>query len=423
MVKILRLAAVILFIGVPFFYAQAQSGFIEESVWSNIDPTTGNSSDFIITQDGSKIFGEIAHDYDYSDYEEVTFDIKGNVKTYFPSDLQAFGLENGRFFMCKRLPDSPILEFVQILFSGKLQLDFRKGKYYLDNGKQIQQLRVVKKTLSVGVMSNTRRIKVHSAILKNATLGKCQEELKYLIENADVKENDFIEILEKYHNCEGLPYKIHLDKIPVAKISFTFGLGTGMQFLHKNNPVGRKSSLENPLFYQGFIGLRIHEFRTSPKISVDLRAEYQQSSTSWKIDESNASLIVTGSSTFDQKTLAFPVSLNYSVFKTEQVDIYFGAKAGLLFNKVESDEGTISVTYTHNNKTDISYAPIVDYSKLVLVPGVKIGANFSMGAEKKLFAEIQADYAFNMYQTLLVLYNKPLETNAVFVSLKLGFEL
>nr|WP_139235892.1 porin family protein [Algoriphagus locisalis] len=315
------------------------------------------------------------------------------------------------------------MEFVQILFSGKLQLDFRKGKYYLDNGKQIQQLRVVKKTLSVGVMSNTRRIKVHSAILKNATLGKCQEELKYLIENADVKENDFIEILEKYHNCEGLPYKIHLDKIPVAKISFTFGLGTGMQFLHKNNPVGRKSSLENPLFYQGFIGLRIHEFRTSPKISVDLRAEYQQSSTSWKIDESNASLIVTGSSTFDQKTLAFPVSLNYSVFKTEQVDIYFGAKAGLLFNKVESDEGTISVTYTHNNKTDISYAPIVDYSKLVLVPGVKIGANFSMGAEKKLFAEIQADYAFNMYQTLLVLYNKPLETNAVFVSLKLGFEL
>lgn len=423
MVKKLRLAIVILFIWMPFFYAQAQGGFIEESVWSNIDPTTGNPSDFIITQDGSKFFGVIKRQFDYPDYDEIDFEFSGNVKTYLPADLKAFGLDNGRFFMSKRLPNTPELEFVQILLSGKEQLDLWEGKFFLDNGHEIQPLNIVRKTDTSGGTKRIRKIKIYISFLKNATLGKCGDDLKYLIETADIKESDFIEILEKYHICEGLPYKIHVDRIPTAKTSFTFGLGSGMQFLPKKNIVDRKNSLESPVFYQGFVGLRFDEFRNNPRLSADVRVAYQQSSTTWNSNESNASLIVEGSSPFDQKILSVPLGLNFIVFRTEQVDLYVGAKAGILFNKVKPAEGIIEVTYTHSDRSEISYASLVDYTKVAAMSGVKIGANFSMGADKKLFAEINGDYVFNMYQTSMVLYNKPLETNAAFVSLTLGFEL
>ena len=423
MVKISRLVAVILFIGMPFFNAQAQSGFIEESVWSNIDPTTGSASDFIVTQDGSKIFGEIKRQFDYPDYDEIDFEFSGNVKTYLPADLKAFGLDNGRFFMSKRLPDTPELEFVQILLSGKEQLDLWEGKFFLDNGHEIHPLNIVRKTDTSGGTKRIRKIKIYVSFLKNATLGKCGEDLKYLIETADIKESDFIKILEKYHSCEGLPYKIHVDRIPTAKTSFTFGLASGMQFLPKKNIVDRKNSLESPVFYQGFVGLRFDEFRNNPRLSADVRVAYQQSSTTWNSNESNASLIVKGSSPFDQKILSVPFGLNFIVFRSAQVDLYVGAKAGILFNKVKPAEGIIEVTYTHSDRSEISDASLVDYTKVAALSGVKIGANFSMGADKKLFAEINGDYVFNMYQTLMVLYNKPLETNAAFVSLTIGFEL
>ncbi|TXE02523.1 hypothetical protein [Algoriphagus aquimarinus] len=170
MVKILRVVAVLFLIAMPFFYAQAQSGYVEESVWSNVNTASGQASDFIITNNGTKLFGVIQRNFDYTEYDKVIFEASNGGNTYLPAELKAFGLDNGQFFMSKRLPDSSELEFVQILFSGNLQLDYKKGKYYIDNGLEIQELRAYYEDITVDGEKRRRSIKLYISILKITTV-------------------------------------------------------------------------------------------------------------------------------------------------------------------------------------------------------------------------------------------------------------
>ncbi|MEP4374465.1 MAG: hypothetical protein ABJ333_05375, partial [Algoriphagus sp.] len=121
--RILLVAGCFFLIVMPFFFAHAQGGYVEEQVWSNVNPDSRQAEDFVILNNGQKLFGKVVRAYDFSNYDQVDFQYQGNLKTYFPSDLQAFGLDNGRFFMSKMLPGSSVIEFVQVLFSGSLQLD------------------------------------------------------------------------------------------------------------------------------------------------------------------------------------------------------------------------------------------------------------------------------------------------------------
>lgn len=422
MVKILRLAAVFLLMGLPFFCAQAQSGFIEASIWSNVDPSTGLSSDFIIKPDGTKLFGEIQKAFDVKDYEQVIFESNDGVKTYLPADLKAFGLGNGRFFMSKILPESTELEFVEILFSGKLQLDYRKGAYYIDNGLEIIQLRSYYKDYSVDGTERRRNVKLYIATLKILTSGKCGFDLIGLIERARLEGQDLIQILTQYHKCENLAYRVHVEKVPLVKISPTLGAGLGTVFISSyDNGQGRASRINRSIYIQSEVGIRFHDFRKSPRFSLDLRLGYSLLSSTWEISQNNLSSLITGTQDFKQTSVSVPISFNYSFFKKNDRDIYFGLKSAVIFNSIKAETGFIDFTYLGAKETYLSEMEILNVDKLLFMPGAKLGGNFPIGQKRIFYTELHTDYSKRAYMTSLPNYDD-VGYNSVSVSINVGIQ-
>lgn len=422
MIKTLLLAAC-LFLGCsPFFYAQAQGGYIEESVWSNIDPASGLASDFIITSGGDKLFGVIQRTYDYADYEQIEFEYNGSVKTYLPTDLRSFGLDNGRFFVSKALTESSSLEFVQVLLSGKLQLDFRKGKYYLDNGTDIQHLRSFYKDTQ-GTGTTKRHVKLYISTLKINTAGICGMELTDLIERSRIDEQDFIRILTQYHKCEGLPYKVHVEKIPFVKFSPTLALGAGIDFT-KAPDINENTdyAFSNSISYRAFVGFRLHDFRRFPRSSFDLRLGYIRRSATLNASYDVMHEVVTGSHEFKESNFVIPIAYNFTLVKKADSEIYLGLVMSSWLTSVHTDVSIIEMNYLHGPEEVLLYEKkIATMRELSIIPGLKAGTNFQLSSKVKFFTELQVEYLKDFY-SLELLNSRQTSINRTYVSVQAGIE-
>ena len=324
--------------------------------------------------------------------------------------------------MSKRLPDSAQLEFVQILFSGKLQLDYKKGKYYIENGLGIQELRAYYQDVTVDGEKRRRNIKLYISTLKILTSGACGFEFIDLIEKSRLDEQDLIRILTQYHECEELPYKLHVEKIPLFKASPTLDVGfRTIQIRSFENELGRASRIDNPYYFQAELGIRLHDFRKSPRISVDMRLGYGRLSGTWEVSQNSPAILITGSQVFRQQLISAPISFNYSFFKKDDKDVYFGLKAGALFNLVKAEEGTIDLTYIGAKETYLSEMEILNIKKTLFVPGIKLGASFPYGQKGNFYTELNADYSKMIYMTYLP-NNNNVGYNAVSVSVNVGIQ-
>ncbi|REG84477.1 hypothetical protein [Algoriphagus antarcticus] len=423
MVKILRLVTVLVLLSMPFIRAHAQGGYIEESVWSNVNPASEQASDFIITKNGEKLFGDVVSAYDFANYEKVDFEYRGSVKTYSPVDLKAFGLENGRFFMSKKLSESSEVEFVQILFSGRLQLDYKKGKYYLDNGTDIQELRSYYQDVPGEGSPKKRHIKLYISILKINTSGTCGFEMNDLIERSRVDEQDFIQIVTQYHACEELPYKLHVEKIPFAKISPTAAIGAGSEFTKSSDiPENFNYSFSKSLSYRAFLGFRLHDFRRTPKSSIDLRIGFMMRSATLEASSVTRAEVITASQEFKESSIFIPFSYNYSFFKKGVTDIYMGLVLTTWLSTLQNDLSIIEQTLTlAPNETILYEQRNMDVVSSSFSPGMKAGANFPLNSKMTLFTEFGVDFIKDYY-TVQVLSSPIIHLNRTYLSFQVGIE-
>ncbi len=423
MVKMLRLAAVLFLMGLPFFCARAQGGFIEESLWSNINPSSAVASDFIIRTDGSKLFGEIVRNYDYADYDKVVFEKDGKTETYSPADLNSFGLDNGRFFVSKKLSEGSSPEFVQVLLSGRLQLNYRKGNYFLDNGTDIQKLHSYYENIPGDRASKKRNVKLYISTLKINTAGLCGIELIDLIEKARVDEQDFIQILTQYHECEKLPYKVHVLGIPFVKFSPTIALGIATELTYSSNlPININYSFGESMGYSVFAGFRLHDFRRFPKSSLDLRVGYVSRSSVLESSYSTSFGVITGSQGFTENSFVFPFSYNFSFIKRKDAELYVGFIASGWINSIKDDFAILDhAYYLGDGEIALMEGTFLRHSDYSIVPGIKLGGNLPFLYRTRLFGEIQAEYLKDYYKVAMVnLPNFPI--SRTHVSFQVGLE-
>lgn len=424
MIKILGLAACILLMCTPFIYAQAQSGFIEESVWSNINPATGSGSDFIVTKEGTKLFGAILRTAELTDYSKVDFAYQGNTSSYLPTDLQAFGLTDGHFFLSKKLPDASELEFVQVLFSGKLQLDYRRGNYYIDNGVEIQQLKEYSQDISVDGEKRSRLIKLYVSTLKVLTAGDCGLELNGLIEKSNLEEQDFIKILTQYHECEGLPYKLYVDRVKFVSISPIVSLGIGSSFTNSSDiPDNANYNFSNSIDYRAFAGFRLHDFRRFPKSSIDLRIGYVARSTTYDASYEVRHEIATGTQQFKESSIVIPLGYNYSIIKNANKEIYVGLVMSAWLSSFKNDQYLIKISNIYGPvETQVFEEQSITLTDNTVNPGIRAGAKFPISSKMNLFVELEADYLNDFYFSQLG--DSPVyRINRTSVSLQIGIEL
>lgn len=419
----LQLVIIFYILCLPCFYAQAQSGYIEEGIWSNVDPASGLTSDFIIDNSGKKIFGEIIRSYDHSDYDNLDFESGGNVKTYFPNDLEAFGLENGRFYLSRILSDSSNVdnEFVQILFSGKLQLFSRKENYYIYNGLETIRLNSFYQNISSPGMAKTRHVRMYVSNLKVLTAGKCGAGLTDMIERSRISEQDFIRILTQYHECEDLPYNLHIAKIPFVKFSPTLAFGIGTDLTSSPGITEEWNySFSNSLSYKVSAGFRLHDFRRFPRSSFEVRATYISNSSIFNSSFELERNLITATEDFSEVKIMIPLSYNFSFFKSGSKDFYVGLIASPTFSFLESKSAIVDQNnLLHDYETSLVEGEFIEIKTQTLVPGVKVGGNLPISSKMDFFAEIQADYFNDNYAVRIW----PLETlfiNKTYLSIQVG---
>ncbi|WBL41848.1 hypothetical protein PBT90_13910 [Algoriphagus halophytocola] len=418
------MAIVLILTSLPFFQAQAQSGYIEENIWSSLDPGRGIASDFVIFPNGTKVFGQIQRNYDVTDYSEVVFVSQGNTQVFGPKDLYGFGIENGRFFLSKTLSEESGREFVQVIFSGKLQLDYKNGNYYIDNGIEIQKLRAFYQITPGAGTSKQRRIKLYISTLKVLTAGECGFQLIDLIEKSRLEEQDLIRILTQFHECEQLPYKLHVEKIPFVKFSPTVAFGVGADFLQSHSRSEKyKGAFSSILGYRVSAGIKLHDFRRSPKSSFEIRAGYVTRPVDFETSFSYSVNDITASAQFEEKSIVIPVSYSYSFLKRGGMDYYLGLVGGVWMSKLDNNKGFVDDAYNGGMEgVLIMESQLFSTTDLKIVPGIKLGASIPISHSFDLFAEVEAQYLRDFY-TVSIPNLPQYYYNRTYVSFQIGLEL
>ncbi|WP_373497359.1 hypothetical protein [Aquiflexum sp.] len=175
--------------------------------------TLQDPKDFIIDASGGKVYGKVTGKFDLNNYEFIKFrDGRNNDYKYYPDDILGFGLENGRYFLSEKLPGIESKVFFQVIFSGKFDLLSYRGRYFIDNGERKIELKSSYESEDIeGRKVKRYNQKPYSGVLNSLMTGNCGTEMYSLIVSIKFSEKDFISIMEKFHECEGIPYQTHVE--------------------------------------------------------------------------------------------------------------------------------------------------------------------------------------------------------------------
>lgn len=401
---------------------QAQSGFIEKIFYTNINPATGGSEDWVILLSGVKIFGKVQSKYDEATYQSLVFSSAGQTSTYFPKDLQAFGLANDRFFLTKTVPGEVESKFVQVLVSGALQLNFYNNRYFVDNGIELLELKAFYAQGQIDGNKLKRYVKAYISTLKIQMAGACGTKLNDQIEKTKMEELEFVKLFEAYHECNGLPYTSHINSVKFLEVSPVLMGGIGnVTLLDRSVENGQKNSLYNTISYRLQGGLRLHDFRKFPRISLDVRLGVELLNTTFQSRfESPGVVAIKADEEFQETSYFIPISFNYSVYRKNETDIYLGLVGAAWYSSINSSSSIISEEFIDSNRTNLYNREIVEGVDRLFVPGLKLGMNFPLGNRMRLFAETQYDLLLDYY-TINVLAKRSSFSKSG-VSIQVGIE-
>jgi hypothetical protein len=380
---------------------QAQSGFIDKFLYDNVNPMNGSLEDFIVMPSGVKIFGKIQNKYDEATYQSLVFMADGQTSTYYPKDLKAFGLANSRFFMTKTVPGEVESKFVQILVSGELQLNFYNNRYFMDNGTELLELKAFYTLGQIDGNKLKRYVKAYISTLKIQMAGTCGTKLNDQIEKSKMEELDFVKLFEAYHQCNGLPYTSHINSISFLKVSPILMAGIGFVSLRDRSvEKDQKNGLDNTISYRFQGGLRLHDFRKFPRISLDLRLGVELLNTTYQSRfESPGVVIIRAEENFQETSIFIPIAVNYSFYRNNETDVYLGLSGAAWYRSISSTSGIITEELIGSGKTNIYNRKVVTGVNRLFVPGLKLGANFPLGDRMRLFTETQFDLLLDYYTT------------------------
>lgn len=403
MIKHISLLA---FFGWLFICTQvfSQTDRLSEFNWTNIDPSSGLRSDFAILNSGEKVFGKIIRNYNQAYYDQIVLETYGALQTYLPKDLKGFGLDNGQLFQARYLPDSSDLLFVQILVSGPIELSGYRGSFFLDDGEKYQKLEAYYKSANIDGYKRSKFYKPFIVTLKTALTGDCGVKLHSKIEKLPYSEQALIGLLETYYTCQSTAFQVHVENAPFLKLSPTVGLGLSnfsIKAIQKTQE--RNDQLDNNLGYQGFVGLRLHDFRNLPRFSTDLRVGISMFNTTVLSSYDGSRFIWTGSEEIEEFALYLPVSFNYSILKNQHSEVYFGLTAGMWLKETKLTSGMIDQNSISSGEIHLQQSEIVEVMDSNFIPGVKVGYNLALSGKTRLLLELEANtqkdyYRFSLFQ-------------------------
>lgn len=362
------------------------------------------AQDYLIHNSGEKEPGLVVRNFDYNRYQKVKFEHRnGQTKIYNSEEVAGFMLDNGRYFRVEDLPGEAPKQFVQVLFTGELDLLAFGDKYYLKVDDEIRELGATYTTEVVNENLIQYR-KPYISTLNRSLFGDCAIKLQNEILKTKFSETSIISTLILYHECKMIEYSVHVEKIPLLKVSTILSAGKIAQITKPTATLADRSDLFTTNSFNTIqAGVRIHSYRKFPQAMVDIGIGYsiQNNSVSSHWDEER--IYVTGTEDYESYSWYIPVFFNYSIINRLNYNVYFGLGATYRKSYLTSNFSMVDETVKFNKTTNLFERPIVQRDDEIVSPSLKMGAMLFNTRKLGIVFEVQADYlpehfSFNLGQ-------------------------
>lgn len=361
------------------------------------------ADDYIQKADGQIMTGVILGSFENEQYDQIRFKSgTGDSRTLGPEDIAGFGFQSGRKFVSMRLPGSEKLEFVQVLLTGKLTLYKANNKFYVNDGREIHELKAFYDRATVAGKETKELKKPYLGTINMLMAGECSAEIYDLL--ADTKYDDYslVKLLSKYHYCEGITYEQHLPELAFVRISpVIYGGMTYMSMSPASRPANRKDAFENhvtPIFQ---VGIKAHQFRRWKRLSIDVSVGYSKLDNTIISEYTSESQYMTAKEVFSASTITIPAFVNYTWTRAGSFDSYIGIGFNGRFSSLESEFAMIDQTLAHNGVTTIYETEFTSIKKRMTTAAGKVGIVWNFSKKMGLLAELQLDYLPAFYQVNL----------------------
>ena len=370
-----------------------------QNSWSQQPP----NQDYIILESGEIEKGKIVRSFDQSNYSVVKFiSQSGSKKDLSPNDIQGFGLDNGRIFKSMKLPGKPNKVFVQQILTGTFNLLSHQDDIYIESDVELVQMykSLEENNFAGRIVTNIKKPFVDDLFILFA--GTCGTALKKNIEKTYYSDYGFLDLLIRYHQCENLPYQVHIENIPKFRLSPTISLGGNYAGTLISDRINDRLDIFEQQFFPSFqVGLRLHQIRNIPKFGLDLGVGVISYSNTVISQFENQNTIFTGTENFHVSSTFIPFSINYSFYRNRFFDAFAGVGVIYRLNKIESDFSILDRKNKVINTTTLEETRLTTYKEQITSPTFKLGTHIRYSKKLGIIVELQSSLLSGSYSVWL----------------------
>lgn len=170
---------------------------------------------FIVTHESDTVRGQIQNRYSYDDFVSCLFLKDGNSTEYFPSDIQAFGYDDGKFM--RSVSEK---YFGESLVQGTINLYTTEDQFYVEKEGEIYLLeRKFVKTVIDG-REGVKEDRKWQGIL-SVLISDCITNSNEAVSNIKFLKESLIKLVLQYNRCKG-------DPVPEEEVLIWTGVEIGL---------------------------------------------------------------------------------------------------------------------------------------------------------------------------------------------------
>ncbi|AFL86238.1 hypothetical protein Belba_3755 [Belliella baltica DSM 15883] len=365
------------------------------------------SKDILYLKDGTQKIGNIIFK-NKEKFDEILLLSEDRVMTKYSSvEVDSFLLENNEKYISKYLSNTTIsqeLNFVQLLFKGEFDLLKSDGIFYLE--KQDGQILELSQTdianTSLTNKSNVKN-KKYIGIISVLLSDECRNALQKDLQKIQLKDDNLVEFLTKYHLCKETNSQSFTDNRPNFLLNFYGQVGMSYNNFHIEQfgifPISFE--IEKPIVPVFSGGIRLDSFRKYPRLSMDLMLAFSTQKNIVRTFYENNVYAYTGANNYNLNSIEFQWYVNYTFYKSEKIDFYGGVGPKSKFNFFESTVSTWEQRRTTNNATEYFENQFFDMPKTNIGIGLKLGAILVKSSKSRITVEASFNFASNAGQTII----------------------
>ncbi|WP_339902051.1 hypothetical protein [uncultured Cyclobacterium sp.] len=385
------------------------------------------NQDYIINKEGHKIYGTIKKSFDFNHTKSIPFINTEGVKTnYYPEEIQEFGLENGRRFKSRPMPNKEKegTVFFQIVLQGNVSLLSYRNRYFIENEAHFLELYVVSESKDVDGKLVRTKDREYMGRLSYILYGPCGNELQEKISKTNLSEKELISTFEAYYACEKKPYQLNVKNLPFVRASLV--PGAGVQY--SQSYLTKDSFDEIPhVFntnYSPFIslGVKLDHWRRLPRFAFDSGIGFTKGDNVINMELFKPNQRYSATEEFSSSTIIIPIFINYLTFRTRNNEFYIGAGAVIRSNTLKSKFSIVDHKITYEPVTvRLSEESVFSYSSSKFSPAIKLGVNFLYKNRFGIVSEFQLEHVSKGYT--IDLSSRQSYYNSLVASYMIGFRL